>query len=94
MTKVNSGKYVSLEKYVKDTVEKIRQYTDRKIVVRSIQMPLKNMSVLDNVGYEIPKQIKNTYDDFDQILPNAWAVISPSSNWIPCCIEWNTCFCQ
>ena len=70
-----------LEKYVKDTVEKIRQYTDRKIVVRPHpRCPLKNMPVLNNVGYEIPRQIKNTYDDFDLNFANAWAVISHSSN--------------
>jgi hypothetical protein len=35
---------------------------------------------LENVEYEIPKQIANTYDDFDLNFTNAWAVISHSSN--------------
>ena len=44
-----------LDKYVKDTVQQIRQHTDRKIIVRSHpRCPLQNMPVLDNVGYEIP----------------------------------------
>lgn len=71
----------SLEKYVIDTVTKLRQHTKRKIIVRShprcllpVQPPLAN------VEYEIPKQIKDTYDDFDLNFSNAWAVVSHSSN--------------
>ena len=70
-----------LHKYIKDTVDQIRQYSDRKIIVRPHpRCPLPNMPVLNNVEYEIPRQIANTYDDFDLNFANAWAVISHSSN--------------
>ena len=71
----------ALDQYVIDTVKNIRQHTDRKIIVRPHpRCPLKNLPVLDNVGYEIPKQIANTYDDFNLNFTNAWAVVSHSSN--------------
>ena len=66
MTKVNNGKTQSaLDQYVRNTVTEIRKYTDRKIIVRPIRCPLLNLSVLNKVGYEVPKQITNTYDDSD-----------------------------
>ena len=71
----------SLEKYVIDIVSKLRQHTKRKIVIRShprCVLPVR--PPLENVEYEIPKQIANTYDDFDLNFTNAWAVISHSSN--------------
>ena len=71
----------ALDQYVRNTVLEIRKYTDRKIIVRSqSRCPLLNLPVLDNVGYEVPKQIANTYDDFDLNFTNAWAVVSYSSN--------------
>lgn len=71
----------SLEKYVIDTVAQLRQYTQRKIVVRSHPRCLLPVTPpLNNVEYETPKQIDNTYDDFDLNFANAWAVISWSSN--------------
>lgn len=71
----------ALDQYVIDTVKNIRQHTDRKIIVRPHpRCPLKNLPVFDNVGYEIPKQIANTYDDFNLNFTNAWAVVSHSSN--------------
>src|SRR6056300_1191085 len=51
------------------------QHTQRKIVVRSHPrciLPVR--PPLENVEYEIPKQIANTYDDFDLNFTNAWAV--------------------
>ena len=71
----------ALDQYVRNTVAEIRKYTDRKIIVRPHpRCPLLNLPVLDNVGYEVPKQIANTYDDFDLNFTNAWAVVSYSSN--------------
>lgn len=71
----------SLEKYVIDTVAQLRQYTNRKIIVRSHPRCLLPVNPpLSNVEYENPKQIANTYDDFDLNFENAWAVISHSSN--------------
>jgi len=71
----------TLENYVLETVQKIRQYTNRKIIVRSHPRCLLPAQLrLDNVFYETPKQIENTYDDFDLNFNNSWAVISWSSN--------------
>jgi len=71
----------TLENYVLDTVQKIRQHTNRKIIIRSHpRCPLPAQLRLDNVFYEIPKQIQKTYDDFDLNFHNAWAVVSWSSN--------------
>jgi len=69
------------EQYVIDTVNTIRKHTDRKIIIRSHpRCVLQNPPILENVNYEIPKQIANTYDDFDLNFSNAWAVVSYSSN--------------
>jgi len=71
----------ALPRYVENTVQEIRQHTDRKIIVRSHpRCPLQNPPILENVSYEVPKQIANTYDDFDLNFSNAWAVVSHSSN--------------
>ena len=71
----------TLENYVLETVQKIRQYTNRKIIVRSHPRCLLPAQLrLNNVFYENPKQIENTYDDFDLNFNNAWAVVSWSSN--------------
>lgn len=71
----------TLENYVLETVKKIRQYSNRKIIVRSHPRCLLPAQLrLDNVVYEMPKQIENTYDDFDLNFNNAWAVVSWSSN--------------
>ena len=71
----------TLENYVLDTVQKIRQHSNRKIIIRSHpRCPLPAQLRLDNVYYEIPKQIQKTYDDFDLNFHNAWAVVSWSSN--------------
>ena len=71
----------TLEHYVLDTVQKIRYHSNRKIIIRSHpRCPLPAQLRLDNVFYEIPKQIQKTYDDFDLNFHNAWAVVSWSSN--------------
>ena len=70
-----------LEQYVLETVQRLRQHTDRKIIVRSHPRCILPAQLrLDNVVYEIPKQIDKTYDDFDLNFSNAWAVVSWSSN--------------
>ena len=70
-----------LEQYVLETVQRLRQHTDRKIIVRSHPRCILPAQLrLDNVVYEIPKQIDNTDDDFDLNFSNAWAVVSWSSN--------------
>jgi len=70
-----------LEQYVLETVQRLRQHTDRKIIVRSHPRCILPAQLrLYNFVYEIPKQIDNTYDDFDLNFSNAWAVVSWSSN--------------
>jgi hypothetical protein len=54
----------SMVQWVEDTVRKIRQYSDRKIVVRP--HPRSPISVnIPGVTVEVPKLIQGSYDDFD-----------------------------
>jgi hypothetical protein len=54
----------SMHQWVNETVQHIRQYSDRKIKVRS--HPRSPLTVsLPGVELEIPKLITGTYDDFD-----------------------------
>jgi hypothetical protein len=54
----------NMQQWVEQTVAVLRQYTDRKIVVRP--HPRSPISVaLPNVVMEIPKLIPGSYDDFD-----------------------------
>lgn len=70
-----------LEQYVQNTVAEIRRHSERKIIIRSHPRCLiQQTPKLKNVEYEIPKQIENSYDDFDLNFANAWAVVSWSSN--------------
>ena len=65
-----------------DSIDLIRQYTNRQIVVRphprcpipAIQYEFKNVKV------QQPKQIQGTYDDFDFDPTHAYAVVNWSSN--------------
>ena len=68
-----------MTEWVKKTVNSIRQYTDRRIVVRPHPRYRINLSTV-NAEVEQPRQIKNTYDDYDLNFQNAWAVVSHSSN--------------
>jgi hypothetical protein len=70
-----------LEQYIQNTVAEIRRHSERKIIIRSHPRCLiQQTPKLKNVEYEIPKQIENSYDDFDLNFANAWAVVSWSSN--------------
>ena len=54
----------TMDMWIKDTVYKIRQYTDRKIVVRPHpRSPIRGN--LPDVALDIPKMISGTYDDFN-----------------------------
>lgn len=54
----------SMSQWVEDTVKKIRNHSDRKIVVRP--HPRSPISInVPGVTIEIPKQIPGSYDDFD-----------------------------
>ena len=67
----------STEAWLKQTVNKLRQHTDRSIVIRS--HPRQEVIVLPGCTVDRPVHIPNTYDDydFDKTLNNAWAVV----NW-------------
>lgn len=70
--------------WLKNTVDQIRQHSDRPIVFRPHPRDWQwsaNLKLRD-VRVKIPQHISGTYDDFDfdQDLKNAWAVVNPSSN--------------
>jgi hypothetical protein len=54
----------SMQQWVQQTVSELRQYTDRKIIVRPHPRSLISVS-LPNVVMETPKLIPGSYDDFD-----------------------------
>ena len=68
--------------WVADTISQIRKYTKRLIVVRT--HPRCPMPALPKgnqyVERQVPKKLPGTYDDFDLVFDNAWAVVNWSSN--------------
>jgi hypothetical protein len=54
----------NMQTWVEQTIGKLRQYTERKIVVRPHPRSPVTVS-LPNVVMEIPKQVVGSYDDFD-----------------------------
>lgn len=67
----------STDVWVKELVNTVRQYSDRKIVVRPHPRNMFNLS-LPGVFLEYPKKINTTYDDFD-INYDVHAVINHNS---------------
>lgn len=66
--------------WLEHTVDKLRQYTDRPIIVRN--HPRKTVRVSRNdIVCQTPGPVEHTYDsyDFDQVLKNAWAVVNHNS---------------
>lgn len=53
-----------MAEWVKQTIEKIKQHTDRGIVVRPHPRSPFNLDI-PGVRVEIPQKIRDTYDDFD-----------------------------
>jgi len=72
----------SMATWVHDTITFIRAQTDRPIIFRPHpRCPLPAIEYdFKNVKRQTPKQIKNTYDDFDMRFDNIWATVSWSSN--------------
>ena len=68
----------SMEKWIEQTIKKIRQYSDRKIVVRAHPRSPINLSQALGVKLETPQKIPNSYDDFD-INYNFHCVINHNS---------------
>ena len=63
-------------------IHEIRKYSDRKIIIRPHpRCPIQDVfEVYKNVILQNPKQVPNTYDDFDLAFKNIHAVVSYSSN--------------
>lgn len=73
-----------MQKWLEQQVAKIREYTDRTIIVRPHPrniVPV-NVNDLKNVKIKLAKRDNNTYDDtdFQQTLRDSWAVVNHSSN--------------
>ena len=68
--------------WVHDTITFIRAQTDRPIIFRPHpRCPLPAIEHdFKGVKRQDPKQIKDTYDDFDMQFNNIWATVSWSSN--------------
>jgi hypothetical protein len=71
-----------MSKWVSDTIDKIRQYTDRQIIFRPHpRCPLPAIEhEFKNVIRQTPRQTPGSYDDFDIDYSNIWATVSWSSN--------------
>ena len=72
----------SMSKWLMNTIDAIRTYTDRPILFRPHpRCPLPNIeNEFKNVYRQQPVQLPNSYDDFDMQFDNIWATVSWSSN--------------
>lgn len=68
----------SMEQWITETVAKIKNYSDRKIIVRPHPRSPIRLNAIDGVTVEIPRKIPNSYDDFD-INYNFHCVINHNS---------------
>jgi len=74
--------YPSMERWVVETIQSIQNYTDRPIIFR----PHPRCPVTDverrfkNVIRQNPRQLPNTYDDFDMGFDNIYTTVSWTSN--------------
>lgn len=71
-----------VEDWINRTIEKIRQHTDRRIVVRPHpRCPLtRSIGNSHSVVVQRPNKIRGSYDDFDFGYASAWAIVNWSSN--------------
>ena len=70
-----------MKKWVENTVQELRQYTDRKIVFRPHpRLPVRFDSKLDNFVCQTPVKKQGTYDDYDIRFSGAWAAVNVCSN--------------
>lgn len=71
----------SASSYINDTVQQIRCYTDKKIIVRPHPRSLLNAKFnCKNVSIDIPKKIKNSYDSYFIDYKKYYAIFNYSSN--------------
>ena len=80
----------AMDQWVKMTAKEIRNYTDRKIIVRPHPRSPLRLN-LPGVEVEIPKQIPGTYDDFDidynfhcVVNHNSGPALQAAINGVPC----------
>ena len=72
-----------MAEWIFQTISAIREHTSRRpIIVRPHPRctVTTELNKFENVTIEFPRQIPNTYDDFDFDFHNAWAVVNWSSN--------------
>lgn len=69
------------EIWLSDTINQIKKFTDRPIVIRSHPRCLVNIKRSDII-VQNPQKISNTYDsyDFEESLKSAWALVNHNSN--------------
>lgn len=72
----------SMSQWIRNTIQEIRNYTDRPIVVRPHpRCPIDNIEQqFKNVVKQVPLKSPGTYDNFDMRFNGAHAVINWSSN--------------
>ena len=72
----------SMERWVVETIESIQSYTDRSIIFRPHpRCPVKDVeNRFKHVIRQDPRQIPNTYDDFDMGFDNIYCTVSWTSN--------------
>ncbi len=69
----------SAEQWLNQTIASLRQHTDRQIVVRP--HPRQKLQPKMGVKFQLPAQLRGTYDEFDfrTNLSQAWAVVNENS---------------
>jgi len=72
----------SIDQWLCNTIEEIRQHTDRPIIFRPHpRCPVRlGQHKFKNVTLQTPIKLMHTYDDFDMGFKNIWATVSWSSN--------------
>jgi len=67
------------EQWLKQTIARIREHTDRPIVVRP--HPRQRLPFIPGVKIQQPQSLRGTYDEFDfrRNLTDAWAVVNENS---------------
>lgn len=73
------SEWSSAEAWINDRLKKIKQYTDRPVIVRPHPRSIINPALLESkVAIQVPKKLVNTYDSFDFSL-NYHAVVNHNS---------------
>lgn len=67
------------EQWLKQTIDRIREHTDRPIVVRP--HPRQKLRPIPGIKIQQPLSMRGTYDEFDfrSTLKDAWAVVNENS---------------